>query len=96
MLMSSTASAVTYAVVGAMPSDYAVMFIGISIVATVVGQTIITWVVQRTGHASILVIVLVAFYVIGSVATAVDIVKNILQLVKDPSQLGVRRSVCVF
>lgn len=84
-----------YAVTGAVPSDYAGVLIGVALVATLSGQTIVTWVVRRTNRPSVLVVVLATLLTASSAAVSAVVVITALEIVADPSQLSERRALCI-
>jgi hypothetical protein len=93
MLNGCTAT-VVYAVNKSIPWDYALVLIVIAVIATVLGQLVITYIVKKLGRSSPIVICLA--FVLGlaaSGAMAVFVIK-LIELVQHPIKLGATRGVC--
>jgi len=94
LLVSSSTSAIVYAVNGAVPWDYGVVLIVIGFLATLSGQWLVSWLVRRLGRPSILVITLAVMFSAATFAAAAVVAITALDLAHHPDKLVARKGVC--
>lgn len=71
VFMSSSSAALTYLVSGRLITNYAVVYCLVCCVASVVGLTFVKSLVQRTGHPSLVVLLLAFIMGAGGVVSGV-------------------------
>ena len=94
LLISSSTSAIVYAVAGAVPWDYGIVLIIIGFFATLLGQWLVSWLVRRLGRPSILVITLAVMFSAATVAAAGVVVITGIDLARHPGKWVARKGVC--
>lgn len=94
LLISSSTSAIVYAVNGAVPWDYGVVLVIIGFVATLLGQWLVSWLVRRLGRPSILVITLAVMFSAATFAAAAVVVITFVGLAGAPEKWTARKGVC--
>lgn len=94
LLISSSSSAVVFAITGAVPWDYGAVLMVIGFLGTAAGQIVIAWVVHGLGLSSILVIVLALMFTAAVGASGAVVVLALIELARDPSLLGAHDAVC--
>jgi uncharacterized membrane protein YfcA len=94
LLISSSTSAIVYAVNDSIPWGYGAVLVAIGLVATLLGQWLVAWLVARLGRPSILVIVLAAMFTTATGAAAAVVVTTALDLAAHPAKLTLTKGVC--
>lgn len=94
LLISSSTSAIVYAVNGAVPWDYGIVLIIIGFLATLLGQSLVSWLVRRLGRPSILVITLAVMFSAATFAAAAVVVITAVDLSRHPAKWYARKGVC--
>jgi hypothetical protein len=94
LLISSCTSAVVYAVNDSIPWDYGAVLIVAGFLATLLGQTIISWLVRRLGRPSILVITLAVMFAASAGVAAAVVALTALDLARHPAKLAATKGVC--
>lgn len=94
LLISSSTSAIVYAVNGAVPWDYGIVLIVIGFLATLSGQWLVSWLVRRLGRPSILVITLAVMFSAATFAAAAVLIITFIDLSQHPSKWVARKGVC--
>ena len=94
LLISSSTSAIVYAVNDSIPWDYGITLIIIGFIATLLGQWVISWAVRKLGRSSILVVILAVMFSLATAATLAVVVMTVIDLVKHPAKLTARKEVC--
>ena len=94
LLISSCTSAVVYAVNGSIPWAYGAVRIVAGFLATLLGQTIISWLVRRLGRPSILVITLAVMFAASAGVAAAVVALTALDLARHPAKLAATKGVC--
>jgi len=87
MLISTCTSSIIYLVNGAVPQDYGIAMAILGFTGTLTGQTLICYIVKRTGRSSVLVFTLALLFVLAVGAGLAVIGMAIAQIVADPSRL---------
>jgi uncharacterized membrane protein YfcA len=94
LLISSSTSAIVYAVNGAVPWDYGIVLSIIGFIATLMGQWLVSWLVRRLGRPSILVITLAVMFSAATFAAAAVVVLTFVELAQHPQKWTARKGVC--
>jgi MFS family permease len=83
-----------YAVNDSVPWDYGAVLIVAGFIATLLGQSVVSWLVRRLGRPSVLVIILAAMFAASAAAAAAVVGAAGRALARDPSLLGATKGVC--
>jgi uncharacterized membrane protein YfcA len=94
LLISSSTSAIVYAVADSIPWDYGLVLVVEAFIATLLGQWIISWAVAKLRRSSVIVIVLAAMFSAASLAAAAVVVLTIIDVVRHPAKLTASKTVC--
>jgi uncharacterized membrane protein YfcA len=94
LLISSSTSAIVYAVADSIPWDYGLVLVVEAFIATVLGQWIISWIVARLGRSSVIVIVLAAMFSAASLAAAAVVILTVIDVAQHPAKLTASKTVC--
>lgn len=94
LLISSSTSAIVYAVNGSVPWDYGVVLVVLGFTATLLGQWLVSWLVRRLGRPSILVITLAVMFSAATFAAAAVVVLTFVDLSQHPEKWVARKGVC--
>jgi uncharacterized membrane protein YfcA len=91
MLVGSCTSSVVYLVNHAVPQDYGISMAIIGLSATLLGQTVISYVIKHTGRSSLLVFILAFMFVLALGAGVALVGIAIAGIVAEPSRLVATR-----
>ena len=94
LLVSSFASAVVYAVNDAVPWDYGAALAAVALLATLLGQWLVAWLVRRLGRGSVVVIVLAAMFSVSTGAALAVVIVTAVDLARRPEKLTLSKGVC--
>ena len=83
-----------YAVNDSIPWDYGATLIAIGFLATLLGQSLVSWLVRRLGRSSVLVIILAVMFLVSVGCSLAVVVTTAVDLARDPSRLAARKGVC--
>jgi len=94
LLISSSTSAIVYAVNDSIPWDYGAVLIIIGFLSTLLGQWLVSWLVRRLGRSSVLVIILAVMFAASTAAAMVVVITTAVDLAKHPAKLTASKGVC--
>lgn len=83
-----------YAVADSVPWDYGVVLIVLAFIATLLGQSVVTWLVRKLKRNSIIVIILAVMFSAATAAALAVVFMTIIDVVHHPAKLTARKSVC--
>lgn len=87
LLISACSATVVYLIGNAVPKDYGISIAVIGLVGTFFGQTVINYIVHRTGRSSLLVFILTAMFILALGAGAAVLALAVAAIVREPSLL---------